>query len=127
MFKNLMFIIPLSFVLISNVSAHNDDSSLVARGGAGGAGGGRAGGFEGGHMDAGRGDLNRNNLDHSNWNRGAYDGYGEGVYNTGGYNNGVYYNGGYGTGLMQDPVLTPNDDMDSLYLQNQKNMEKTGQ
>lgn len=103
--KFLFVSMSLSLALMSSLSANE-----IARGE---GGGGRAGGGDRGAGD--RGDLNRGDL---NRNDGYGGGYGGG---------GVYYNTGYGTTLLPDPVLTPNDDMDSIYNQNLKSMEKTGQ
>jgi len=106
--RKILFFIPLTFALIATVTAENNE---IARGG---GGGGHAGGADRGAGD--RGDLNRNDLNRN-----------DGVGGYGGYGGGVYYNGGYAPTLLPDPVLTPNDDMDSLYEQNLKNMRKTGQ
>ena len=112
--RKILFLIPLSFALIATVNAENNE---IARGG-GGGGGGHAGGA--GHAGD-RGDLNRGDLNRGDFNRN------DGVGGYGGYGGGAYYNGGYAPVLLPDPVLTPNDDMDSLYEQNLKSMRKTGQ
>ncbi len=105
--RKILFFIPLTFALIATVTAENSE---IARGG---GGGGHAGGgvHAGDHGDLNRGDFHRH----------------DGVGGYGGYGGGVYYNGGYSPVLLPDPVLTPNDDMDSLYEQNLRSMRKTGQ
>lgn len=122
--KSFLFIIPLSLVLLSHTSANtNNTSDNIARS-AGGGGGRAGGGFDSRGMDAGRAGFDNNagfnHIDGAdrNWNNN----YGGGTY----YNGGYY--GGYGPYLLPDSNATqdPNDDMNSIYNQNLRNMEKTG-
>lgn len=110
--RKILFLIPLSFALIATVNAENNE---IARGGGGGHEGGGDRGADRGPGDLNRGDLNRGDLNRNDGLGGSGSG------------GGVYYNGGYSPVLLPDPVLTPNDDMDSLYQRNLKNMKKTGQ
>lgn len=108
--RKILFLLPLSFALVAALAAENNE---IARGEGGGGRG--AGGADRGAGDLNRGDLNRGDLNRNDGLGGA------------GYGGGLYYNGGYSPVLLPDPVLTPNDDMDSLYNQNLKSMRQTGQ
>lgn len=111
--KFAMFAVPLSLALISSVSAA-EDSPEIARGGA-------AAGHGGGDFNRG-GSINHNDNFHHNDNLnrdGYHGGYGGGYYNGG-------YGGGYGPVLLPDP-MNSDQDVDSIYNQNLRNMRQTGQ
>ncbi len=114
--KSFIFIVPLSFVLLSHTSTTSDNN--IARGGGGGGHGGT--GFSGHGIDAGRGGFDHGADRNWNNNYNGYGGYGGGVYHNGGYN-------GYGPVLLPDSTQDPNDDMNQMYQQNLRNMEKTGE
>lgn len=101
-------------VLMCGSSFAAEDNELITRGG-GHGGGGHAGGHAGGADFHHGGEFNRGYDHRNNWD------YGGGYY--GGW-------GGYDYVLpapTYDPLQDPNDDMNQLYQQNLRNMERTGQ